>query len=210
MKIFRSLCSALFGMLLLAGAASPGDAQQGLELGFRGGTSVASASVEADATVYTSSRTGLTGGVFLNLHEGLLGVEVGAQYTQKGVGLEINNEFSHRDLTYVEFPAVVKLGMPVGVLKPSVFGGGGLGFAIECDAGEGVNCSEDIKGTEWTAIAGADVALYLGTVSLWADGRYHFGLTDVTAGGETVTSLKNRNWTFQVGIAVVIQYFGGV
>lgn len=210
MKIVRSLCAALSGLLLLTGTASPGNAQQGLELGFRGGSSVASASVDADATVYTSSRTGLTGGVFLSLHEGVLGVEVGAQYTQKGVNLEINNVFSHFDLTYAEFPAVVKLGVPVGVFKPSVFGGGGIGYNIGCDASDGGDCSGDIKSFEWTAIAGADVALYLGTASLWADGRYHFGLNDVTGGGDTVTSLKNRSWTFQVGIAVVLQYFGGL
>lgn len=210
MKTVRSLCMAVVGTALLAATASPGQGQEGMELGFRGGYSAAGASVDVDQTFTKTNRNGFTAGVFLSHHAGLLGLEVGAQYTKKGVDLEVDNVLHQFDLTYAEFPAVVKLGVPVGVLKPSVFGGGGLGFNLGCDAGGGVDCGDDIGNFEWSGIVGADLALYLGTISLWADGRYHIGLNDVIDASDVVTGLKNRNWTFQVGIAVLIEYFSGI
>lgn len=211
MKIVPSHSAvALLGMALLAGTASPAEAQEGLELGFRGGLSMSSASVDFAQTLdKKSSRTGVAGGVFLSYHAGLVGLQVAAQYTQKGVDLEANNVLSQFDLRYAEFPAVVKLGIPLGVLKPSVFGGAGLGFNVGCDVG-GEDCSGDFTSTEWTGLAGADLALYLGTISLWADGRYHVGLNDITDGSDLVTALKTRGWTFQLGVAVLIEYFTGV
>lgn len=209
-KIVRSLCAALLGMTILAGTASAGVAQEGLELGFRAGYSVATASVDVEQTFEKSNRAGIAGGVFLDLHPGLFGFQVGAQYTKKGVDLEINSVLNRFDLTYAEFPAVVKLGIPLGVVKPGVFGGAGLGVLIGCDAGGGADCSGDIKNFEWAGVAGADIALYLGTLSLWADGRYHVGLNNVVDTSDVVGGLKNRHWTLQVGVAVVIEYFGGV
>lgn len=195
----RSAFAVLLGITLGAGPWSDVRAQEGWELGFRGGVSVASASVDVDQTFEKSNRTGFAGGVFLNYDAGLLGFQVGGQYTQKGVDLEIGNILNEFDFSYVEIPAVVKLGIPLGVVKPSVFGGAGLGFTTGCDIG-GEDCGDEIKSTDWTGIAGADVALYLGSLSLWADGRYHFGLNDINDANDVVGDLKNRNWTFQAGI----------
>lgn len=200
MKNIRLFSAALVGVGLLAGTASPGQAQQGLELGFRAGYTVASASVDVDQTFDKSNRTGIAGGVFLNYDAGMLGFQVGAQYTKKGVDLEINNVVNEFDLGYIEFPAVLKLGIPLGMVKPSVFGGAGLGFNVTCDV-SGQDCSDGIKSSEWMGIAGADLAIYLGGLSLWADGRYHVGLNDIADASDVVGDLKNRSWTLQAGIA---------
>ena len=87
------------------------------------------------------------------------------------------------------------------MLKPSVFGGAGMSFVMSCDRIEGateVDCKDDIKSTEWLGIAGADLTIYLGGLSLWVDGRYHFGLSNISE--DALTDLKNKNWTFQGGI----------
>jgi len=199
MRIVRGAAAFILGLALLAGSSSQAHAQNGLELGFRGGVSVASASVDIDQTFDKSNRTGFAGGVFLNYDASLLGFQIGAQYTQKGVDLEIDNVVNEFDLSYLEIPAVVKLGIPLGVVKPSVFGGAGLGFNTGCDS-NGEDCGDDFKSTDWTGIAGADVAIYLGSISLWADGRYHFGLSDISDASDVVGDLKNRNWTLQAGI----------
>lgn len=199
MRTFRAVSANLLGVALLAGTHSTAAAQHGWELGFRGGASVASASVDIDQTFDKSNRTGFAGGVFLNHDASILGFQIGAQYTQKGVDLDIEDAVKEFNLSYLEIPAVVKLGIPLGVVKPSVFGGAGLGFITGCDdAGE--DCGNNVKDTDFTGIAGADVAFYLGSVSLWLDGRYHFGLSNINEASDVVGDLKNQNWTFQAGI----------
>jgi len=159
---------------------------------------VASASLDAGQTFDKTNRTGFAGGAFLNYDAGLLGFQVGAEYVQKGVDLDISNTVSQLSLNYVEIPAVLKLGIPLGLVKPSVFGGVGLGFNTGCD-NSGTDCANQVKGNEFAGIAGADVALYLGGISLWADARYHFGLDNINQSA-VVGDLKNRNWTLQAGI----------
>jgi hypothetical protein len=195
----RTLRAVVLGVALLAGTYSGAEAQKGLELGFRGGVSVASASVDVSETFDKSNRTGFVGGIFLNYDASLLGFQVGAQYSQKGVDLDIGDAVNEFSLSYLEIPAVVKLGIPLGVIKPSVFGGAGLGFKTGCDS-NGDDCGDDFKGTDFTGIAGADVAIYLGSISLWADGRYHFGLSNINDANDVVGDLKNRNWTLQAGL----------
>jgi hypothetical protein len=184
--------------LFVAGGPDGVEAQQGLDFGFRGGVSVATASVSAQ-TLDKSNRTGFAGGVFLDYEAGMVGFQVGAEYAQKGVDLDLGDVVHEFDLAYLEIPAVLKLGIPLGVVKPSVFGGVGLGFKTGCDT-SGVDCADELKGTDLLGIAGADLALYLGSVSLWADARYHFGFQDVADASDVTSDLKNRNWTLQAGI----------
>jgi hypothetical protein len=188
---------AVLGLTLLSAAEVSG--QAGLELGFRGGVSVASASVDVQDTFDKSNRTGFAGGIFLNYDAGILGFQGGAQYTQKGVDLDLGEVVDEFSLSYLEIPAVFKLGLPLGIIKPSVFGGAGLGFKADCDIG-GEDCGDSFKDLDYFGIAGADVAIYLGSISLWADGRYHFGLTDITDANDVVGDFKNRSWTLQAGI----------
>ena len=199
MRTTRFLLSAFASFALLAVAVPRAQAQEGLALGFRGGVSVASASFDADETFSKSNRTGFVGGIFLNYDVGVLGFQVGGQYAQKGVDLDVGNAVDEFSLSYLEIPAVVKLGIPLGIIKPSVFGGAGLGFQTGCDE-SGEDCGDQIKGTDFTGIAGADVAVYLGSLSLWADARYHFGLNNINETSDVVGDLKNRNWTLQAGI----------
>jgi len=199
----RFTTTTFIGLLTVALASSGAAAQQGVELGFRGGVSVASASIDANQTFDKSNRTGFVGGAFLNVDGGLLGFQVGAQYAQKGVDLDIGGSLEEFSLKYLEIPAVVKLGVPLGVVKPSVFGGVGLGFNTGCDQG-GEDCGDNVKGTEFAGIAGADLALYLGSISLWADGRYHFGLQNISKASDVVGDFKNRNWSLQAGIGFKI------
>ena len=194
-----SAFSLLLAAALLTATHSRAQAQQGLALGLRAGVSVASASIDASQTFDKSNRTGFAGGVFLDYDAGLLGFQVGAQYSQKGVDLNVGTAVEEFSLNYVEIPAVVKLGIPLGMIKPSVFGGAGLGFKTGCD-NSGVDCGSDVKSTDVSGIAGADVSLSLGSISLWADGRYHFGLNNINDATDVVGDLKNRNWTFQAGI----------
>lgn len=199
MRSVHSLLAVLLCTMLLSGIHSQIQAQQGLVLGFRGGVSVASASADLSETFSTSNRTGFAGGIFFDYDGGLLGLQFGAEYAQKGVDLDVAGAVSEFSLSYLEIPAVLKVGIPLGTIKPSVLAGVGLGFKTGCDV-SGTDCGDDIKGTDFTGIAGADLAVYLGSISLWVDGRYHFGLSNINEASDIVGDLKNRNWTFQAGI----------
>lgn len=192
----------LFGIALLTGFlfVSASEAQAQTTFGVRGGISVANASLDVGQDFDKSNRTGYVGGVFLDwASSGLFGFQVAAQYVQKGVELDINSVKSDFDLAYLEVPIVAKLGLPLGPIRPSVFGGAALGFKTACEDAAGDDCGESVKGTEWSGVAGADLAIYIGGISLWADARYHFGLNNISK-DTLIQEAKNRNWTLQVGL----------
>ncbi|MGD2068803.1 MAG: porin family protein [Gemmatimonadota bacterium] len=187
------------------GATIPTDLAGQTTLGVRGGVSVSSASVDLGETFDKGNRTGFAGGAFVDLGGSRpLGLQIGVQYTQMGVDLDVGQAVDEFSLDYLVIPAVVKLGIPLGGLKPSVFAGAGLGFNTGCDLA-GVDCGDEITGTELHGIIGADLALYLEGVSLFFDGRYNVGLNDVIdTDSYAIDELKNRAWTLQAGLGFAL------
>ena len=192
----RAIVRFCFAVMVTSFVATQAQAQT--TLGIRGGVSVASASVDISETFTQDNRTGFTGGGFLDFNSGILGFQVGAQYATKGTDLDVGTELNELTLGNLEIPAVVKVGLPLGLLKPSVFGGAGLSFVMSCDNND-VDCKDEVKSTEWQGIAGADLAIYLGGLSLWVDGRYHFGLSEIGDAADIISDLKNKHWAFQGG-----------
>ena len=195
--------STLAAAVALALVTSSAQAQMGWELGARGGVTVASVSGDLADTFDTSNRTGFVGGLFLNYDAGLLGFQVAGQYSQAGAEFDAGEAVENFDLNYIQIPAVIKVGIPLGIAKPSVFGGAQLGFNTGCDSA-GEDCGDDVSSTEWSGVAGADVAFYLGSISLWFDARYNFGFSDINDAQDVVGDLKNRVWNFQGGVAFAL------
>jgi hypothetical protein len=186
------------GLSLLALTTLPAQAQT--TLGVRGGVSVSSVDLDLGETFDDSNRTGFEGGVFLDFgRSSPLGFQIGAQYAQKGAELEFGDVVEDLSLNYLEIPAVVKLGIPLGGLKPSVLGGVAMGFNTGCEGFGRDDCSENITSTNFSGLLGADVVIDLGGLSLWADGRFHFGLNDIADAVE-VDELKTRAWALQAGL----------
>lgn len=186
--------SLAVGLALTIGVTQA-TAQQGTHIGLRGGVSVASASFDDD-TLEKENRTGFVGGPFVNFDLGALGFQVAGLYNAKGVDTNVGE----LDLKYIEVPAVLKLGIPLAVIKPSVFGGAAVAFRTGCEL-NGVECSDDdFKKTDFLAVVGADVAIYAGPVSLWADARYDIGLSEIDDADDVFGGLKNRNWNLTAGI----------
>lgn len=179
--------------LTTATKASAIEAQHGTHIGVRGGVSVATASFDVD-TFDEDNRTGFVGGPFVDFDFGALGFQVAGLYNSKGV----DTSLGELDLKYIELPAVVKLGIPLPAFKPSIFGGASIAFRTGCEL-DGVDCSDAFQSTDFLGVVGADAAIYLGEISLWADARYNVGLTDVDA-DDIFGDLKNRNWNLTAGI----------
>lgn len=168
--------------------------------GVRGGVSVSDIDGDISEVLDESNRTGFAGGVFLDFGRSeMLGLQIGAQYTQKGADLDVGEAVEEFSLAYLELPVVAKLGIPLGIAKPSLLGGVSVGFNTECE-GLGVgDCEERVESTEVSGLLGADVAFDLGGLSLWVDGRYSFGLSNISDAVDT-EELKNRAWTLQAGL----------
>jgi hypothetical protein len=204
MRYYRSIASAFFLSLLVS--ASVAHAQVPKVLGIRGGVSVASASIDdVGGTFDQSNRTGFAGTVFFNTGKGIFSLQPELSYIQKGVSE--SGTSSQTELSYLELAALLKAGLPLGIARIGVFAGIGADFELDCKISEGSDsgsCSDlgDTKSPDWNGIFGLDLAVYLGNISLWGDGRYALGLSDITD-LESV-SYKNRAWIFSAGVGFAL------
>lgn len=183
----------------LAATTGPALAQSGVTLGVRGGVSVAGASLDASETFADENRTGLVGGAFLALQPGPFGLQLELLYHEKGFREE--NGPRDLDVAYLEIPALLKLGLPLAVVRPGVFGGVAVAFETRCEF-RGLDCAEaglETNGTELSGVLGADLRVALGGLSLWADGRYSVGFSDIHDAGDLFEEIENRSWDFTVG-----------
>ncbi len=102
----------------------------------------------------------------------------------------------------------MKAGLPLGIARAGIFGGIGADFALACNIvadSSSESCSDqgvDTKSPDWNALFGLDLAVYLGGISLWGDGRYAVGLTDIADIDDV--SYKNRSWIFSAGIGFAL------
>ena len=204
-----SLRTALLTALLMT---LPSVAAGQLTLGFRGGLSLAS--LGGDDAGSVDSRTGLALGGFFKLPlPGVLGVQVGAGFVQKGfeeTELGVDFEFN---LGYIELPLLLTFSPPTtGNVGFNFFVGPALGFNTGCNfsATEGgvtvnVDCDDPsldapVKSVDLGAMVGAGLDIGLtGNVSLVLDVLYNFGLTKIPDSGSGDT--KNRAFSILAGLS---------
>ena len=207
MSFWKPSLTASLTVLVLA---TPVAVQSQTTFGVRGGVTVSHASLDLNETFARDNRTGFAGGAFFDWNSGgLLGFQIAGEYVQKGVDLDFANAVSELTLDYLEIPAVLKVGIPLGSLRPSAFGGVSLGFNTGCDVGGDVavgddpDCGDEVSGTEFSGVFGADLAWYLGSFSLWVDTRYYVGLSDISD-GDAFNDLKNRAWNLSAGLGFTL------
>lgn len=189
--------------LLLTLAVSTTALAQGATLGARLGASVATLDTDAASVLDEENRTGLVAGVFYNRSLGLLGYQVEVLYTNRGADF---GDGGSLDLTYIQIPALLRVNLPVGLLQPGVFAGVAAALKVDCQVGDSDDC-DDIEGIEvndvdLNGVVGADLKFGLVGVSLWLDGRYYLGLSDIGDFEDVVGDLKNRSWEFSAGLGI--------
>ena len=200
--INRCLIAAAFLVASFA-VVSNADAQVQKTLGVRAGVAVASANIDdVDGTFDQSNRTGFAGTIFYNAGKGIFSLQPELSYIQKGVAE--SGTSNETQLTYIEGALLLKAGLPLGIARAGIFGGIGADFETDCKIVEGseeTSCSDagvDTKSPDWNGIFGLDIAIYLGGISLWGDGRYAVGLSDIS--DVDSVSYKNRSWIFSAVI----------
>lgn len=168
--------------------------------GVKAGVSVSEADIgDIDETFSQSNRTGFAGGLFFQNWWGLLGGQAELNYIQKGSKLSfgtVGDEESKID--YLELAALLKLGIPLGIVRPALFGGIGFDIKLSCDVPD--DGCDDIKSTDWIGIFGGDVTVYFDAFSIFGDARYNLGLSNIVDDPSSILDVKNKGWTFQAGV----------
>jgi hypothetical protein len=211
-------------VLAVATALAASPAHAGLALGVKGGVSISQ--VQSDL-FDTDNRTGFVGGVYgaldltpmIGIQPELLFVRKGAKLFSTDVevgGIPLGEIGTTLDVDYVEVPLLLRVSLPVadplGVrllagpvasikVNEKLSTTGLIGYSLD---------SDQVKTADFGIAAGAAVALRHGTFALVGEGRYTFGLTnisdlsiaDVSFGGD----VKNGSFYAMAGLEFL---FGG-
>jgi hypothetical protein len=169
--------------------------------GAKAGVSVASADLgDIGDTFDKSNQTGFAGGLFAHNYWGILGVQLEAGYVQKGTKVSETSVSEATKLGYLELAGLLKAGLPLGIVRPGLFGGIGFDIKVSCSDGDFSDFCDNVKSTDWVGILGGDVGVYFGSFSIWGDARYNIGLSDISEFSDL--EYKNQGWTFQAGVGL--------
>ena len=196
---------------------------QDITVGVKGGLNVADVSTDvADIQeLDLSSKTGFVGGAYANFGlGGVFAIQPEVLYSQKGFkGGESGSPLEASFKTnYFEIPVLLKAQFPMTMLRPAVYAGPVVSFETSCklgftggDTSLDFDCDSpeadagDRKKTDFGAVFGANLDLFVGPLVLTVDGRYQLGLTNLNDDPDAPDeSVKNRVWQFMAGVGFTI------
>ena len=218
----RIVCTTL--AILLLGA--PLLRAQDITVGVKGGINIADLSTDdPDVEDFTSSKTGFVGGAYANFAlGGVFAIQPEVLYSAKGTSFE-DSDFPDVSLdlnaNYFEIPVLLKAQFPMELVRPAVYVGpvlsfetscdlslsqGGVSAEVDCDSQEAQDEDIDLdrKKTDFGAVFGASLDLFVGPVVLTGDLRYQLGLTDLNDDPTYDYSIKNKAWQFMLGVGFQI------
>ena len=220
----RSLACVLAAMCLI-GLLPGSSLGQNSALGLKGGLNVSTLSIEdpAQPDLEVESRTGLVLGAFLECGgESWFALQGEVNYSQNGAKVRGGSSASRIDLDYIRVPVLImaRVGRKESTLYPLVYAGPQLAFQVSCgveadsDGGsQSYDCdSEELedpletRNVEFGLVFGGGVEYLFGGFKMELDARYNLGLTNMNGGTDaSVASLKNRGWSFTVGLGKLLQ-----
>lgn len=181
-----------FLMLALVGLAAPGAHAQGqldetdasLKLGVRGG--LMQTSLQGNGVLASEDRSDYIVGLFFTLDTGeIVSLQAEANYSTQGsaeaqvrrpgladtVPLEYN---------LLQFPVLLKAGIPLGGITPRVLAGPAFGVVLNPEL-NGQDVSGDFTRGEFSAVIGGELAFPVGTFAdeFAVDARYNIGISDI-------------------------------
>lgn len=186
-------------------AACPVTARaQGLEVGVRGGATLSRLQFDvAGEAPSTSSRIGLTGGVFVRrpvLRR--VDLQVEALYAQKGTKVEESGVTSSVWLDYLDVPVLARVAPRRGS-RFYLVGGGSFAVRVRArtrtpfgGATEEIDIADEVTSTDLGLVAGGGVEFG----RLIVDGRYTHGLSDIDHDTSDDVSIFNRVVSITAGV----------
>lgn len=156
----------------------------------------------------TSSRTGGMFGGYIGTHMGrLFTIRLEGYWTRKGADLtESGNTVASFKTNYIEVPLILRVHIPLVVIKPALYAGPAISFQTSCDFevsdGPSVPCSDagiDLKSTDFSGIIGAGVGV--GPITL--DVQYDFSFSNILEDDPmSNTEVKNQTWTVRAAFGI--------
>lgn len=195
------------GAAALAFSAAAADAQT---IGFKLGASLANLSIDG-TTGPTDWTTGFMGGGFVRFGFGRLGIQPELLWVSKGAEMDMETtEDETIKIEYIAVPILLHLPLTYGSsFAPYIIAGPEFAFDMGCkstDASGTVDCdSPDLadpferESIDIGLSAGGGFAFAMGPGALLLEGRYTWGLTDLTA---DQTPTKNRSAYILAGYSI--------
>ncbi len=190
MLLRRLLC--LVAILITAASA-----QAQFRVGLFGGTNFASLDDDDLETTSVDSRTLPQFGAILEYRlSSRLSLRTEPSFVKKGGVVNssdgTDNQETEVGLSYLDIPLMLKFSAGNGKLRPYLSGGAVLGILLGTDrtkASDGVqnlefDVDEIITNSDISLPLGAGLDYSIGRSSLFLQGRYNFGLSDIATGGE--------------------------
>lgn len=198
---------------------------QDIILGGEAGLNLSNVSTEIDVFgVKPGSRTGFWGGLFADFGvASWFHLRPEVLFSAKGFKVvdPILGGQARLRANYVQIPLLLEAVIPVSnsPLRPLVFFGPAFSFETKCSVdGSGglglisspsVDCDAPLveierKKTDFSLIFGGELGFTTGKVVPFLGVRYDLGLTNLDDSDLGVDSVKNRTWTFYVGLGVPV------
>ena len=177
-----------------------------ISLGFKAGANLAQQSIEdIDLTIDSDEITGYTWGAFLEIPIGESNIHLQPEFLlmQKGGKLSVPN--IKTTLNYIEVPILLKLKiinsslLSINILGGPTFGYATSGAMVEDATIVKINFGDDnIKRFDLGIHAGGGAAVHFGSLGVFGDVRYMFGLNDLD---ETAArTVKNKGLIVSAGL----------
>ncbi|MFQ6115252.1 MAG: porin family protein [bacterium] len=158
-----------------------------------------------------STRTGLGLGAVIDFGSSqFFNIRLEPMYLQKGAEKEINDlEFgpikSSLNLSYVELPVLLKLSFNKGGINPYLVGGAAISYLLEAQEEFGdeylefgfekkQDMKDEFKNLDYGFSYGGGLSIPIGNSSLFAEGRYTEGLTNINDIVGSMVNIKTRGW----------------
>ena len=156
----------------------------------------------------TSSRTGGMFGGYIGTHMGrLFTIRLEGYWTQKGADLVTSGTTTESfKLQYIEVPLILRVNIPLVVIKPSVYAGPAISFQTKCEAedtasGTSLPCEDagiTLKSTDVSGIIGAGVGI--GPITI--DVQYDFSFSNILDDPTSTDEVKNQTWTVRAAFGI--------
>lgn len=152
-----------------------------------------------------NSRTGGMFGGYIGTHLGrLFTVRLEGYWTRKGTDLVSSGTAESFKIDYIEVPLILRVHIPLVVVKPAIYAGPAISFKTKCNVEEGsttLSCDDAmvlLKSTDFSGIIGAGVGI--GPVTL--DVQYDFSFSDITDDPSSIQEVKNQTWTVRAAFGI--------
>ncbi len=181
-------------------------------VGILGGANFATLNFSrVDPEVSLRSKTFFGAGILVEtVFSDKLSLQLEPMFLEKGGKIEIRDFFGENAVgslrfSYIELPVLLRLSKPSGKARPYLILGPSVGYRFRAKAkdeitGEETDVDEDIEKWDFGVGAGGGLSVPAGRASVFVEGRYTWGLTNVNKADEDI-KIKNRGAQVLAGVA---------